>query len=856
MNLRQALLLGGSLAAALITATNTSLAQSSVFTYQGRLADNGLPANGTYDFQFGIYSAAELGTSLGLLTNRPTEVSNGLFTVILDFGSGVFDGSARWLELGVRTNGSAGAYVLLSPRQELTATPYALRAAQYGGPVADGQLSSTVVSGAGAANAAAAANTPGAIVKRDSSGNFAAGAVTASSLSGDGSNLSNLDASKLTAGTLADARLSANVALLNAPNTFTASNTFVGAVSATNANNALSGSFTGPLTGDVTGNVVGNLIGAASSATNFTGALNGDVIGAQGATVVASVGGQTAANVAAGASTANSATSANTAGTIVKRDASGNFAAGTITGNLSGNATTATTAVNFTGPLAGDVTGTQGATVVGSVGGQSAANVASGAVAGNAATEVNVPGTIVKRDGAGNFAAGSISADSVSAGTIAGDGAGVTNLNGTNIVGGTVGNAQLASGAAVANLLASGQSGVASDGIIFSTNPASSSLASAGYVRIGKTVFGVDTWDQRASMPIAGRANHTPVWTGTEMIIWGGYSYNNAYISFGDGARYNPASNIWTIMATNGAPRSRYDHTAVWTGTEMIIWGGHNPTNWVSFADGARYNPLTDSWAPVSTNGAPSPRAGHTATWTGSEMVVWGGYADSGSNYLNSSDGARYNPTLDTWAPMATNTLLASRWGHVAVWTGSRVVVWGGAIASYTTVPGFGDGAIYNPVADSWAAMTTNGAPSPRYYHAAVWTGTEMIIWGGGRDSGSIYLGDGRRYNPSSDSWTPTTASSAPAARYGHIAVWTGSEMIVWGGWGGSYLNTGARYNPSSDSWQATTTTGAPAAHYVPGAVWTGAEMIFSGGSNGTYPYFSDIFSYAPPMTLYFYLKP
>ncbi len=108
---------------------------------------------------------------------------------------------------------------------------------------------------------------------------------------------------------------------------------------------------------------------------------------------------------------ATTATSANTASTIVARDASGNFAAGTITANLSGNATTATTATNFSGSLAGDVTGTQGATVVSLVGGQTAANVAAATVLANAATNANTASTIVKRDASGNFAAGTITAN-------------------------------------------------------------------------------------------------------------------------------------------------------------------------------------------------------------------------------------------------------------------------------------------------------------------------------------------------------------------------------------------------------------------------------------------------------------
>src|SRR6266480_996420 len=82
------------------------------------------------------------------------------------------------------------------------------------------------------------------------------------------------------------------------------------------------------------------------------------------------------------------------------------------------------------------------------------------------------------------------------------------------------------------------------------------------------------------------------------------------------------------------------------------------------------------------------------------------------------------------------------------------------------------------------------------------------------------------------DSWTATSTTSAPAARSAHTAVWTGSEMIVWGGQNPSRLNTGGRYNPSTDSWTATSTTSAPAGRYFHTAVWTGREMIVWGGQN------------------------
>lgn len=108
--------------------TSLSSAQNTSFTYQGRLIGPGGPADGTYDIRFALYTNA-LGTiATGVLTNSAVAVSSGLFTTSLDFGN-VFDGTAYWLELGVRPSSLGGDFSVLAPRQALTAAPYALQAA-------------------------------------------------------------------------------------------------------------------------------------------------------------------------------------------------------------------------------------------------------------------------------------------------------------------------------------------------------------------------------------------------------------------------------------------------------------------------------------------------------------------------------------------------------------------------------------------------------------------------------------------------------------------------------------------------------------------------------------------------------
>jgi hypothetical protein len=107
---------------------STLLAQGTAFTYQGRLSNGSNPAGGNYDFRFTIWNA-ESGGSLvdGTVGTNALALSNGLFTLTLDFGAGIFTGADRWLEINVRTNGT-GSFATLGPRQKLTATPYAVTA--------------------------------------------------------------------------------------------------------------------------------------------------------------------------------------------------------------------------------------------------------------------------------------------------------------------------------------------------------------------------------------------------------------------------------------------------------------------------------------------------------------------------------------------------------------------------------------------------------------------------------------------------------------------------------------------------------------------------------------------------------
>jgi N-acetylneuraminic acid mutarotase len=345
---------------------------------------------------------------------------------------------------------------------------------------------------------------------------------------------------------------------------------------------------------------------------------------------------------------------------------------------------------------------------------------------------------------------------------------------------------------------------------------------SSGNISEGASQCIDDTWTPTSTTNApAARQDHTAVWTGNEMIVWGGYA--GGVNGLNTGGRYNSSTDSWTPISTTNAPAARWGHTAVWTGSEMIVWGGG--ANGSDLNTGGRYNPSTDSWTAISTTNAPAARIFHTAVWTGSEMIVWGG-EDNNGVVLNT--GARYNPSTDSW----TATSLSggpARVGHSAVWTGSEMIIWGGQDngANYLNT-----GERYDPNTDSWTATSTTGAPSARAGNTAVWTGSEMIVWGGGFYDGTNHnLNTGGRYIPGTDSWTATSTSNVPAGRYHHTAVWTGRQMIVWGGTNGVFLNTGGRYNPSSDSWAVTSVGTVRNLHT---AVWTGSQMIVWGGEDSS----------------------
>ena len=391
-----------------------------------------------------------------------------------------------------------------------------------------------------------------------------------------------------------------------------------------------------------------------------------------------------------------------------------------------------------------------------------------------------------------------------------------------------------------------------------------------------------DYWENAGGIALE-RTGHTAIWTGSEMIIWGGFSLANGGTNPVEGGKYNPVTDSWAAINTLNAPIGRTYHSAIWTGTEMIIWGGANNE------PGGIYNPANDSWSSINSTNEPTSRAYHSAVWTGDEMIIWGGMDENGFNIT----GAKYDPNTDTWNAISTSQSPEARRFHSTIWTGDEMIVWGGFIDNVAT--DLNTGGRYNPVNDSWLPTNTSSiwTSQSRRSHSALWTGDEMIIWGGNRtrNGNTSNVIGGSRYTPHNDEWVQMSISNEPEGRSSHFAIWTGDEMIIWGGngddpggkykpstnswstvsqvnsppqgnifqqtviWAGSEMivwgggpeaqNSGGRYNPISDSWVETSVPGPLSGRWEHTATWTGTEVYFIGGYDGV-RYQTNIGSYSP----------
>lgn len=282
------------------------------------------------------------------------------------------------------------------------------------------------------------------------------------------------------------------------------------------------------------------------------------------------------------------------------------------------------------------------------------------------------------------------------------------------------------------------------------------------------------------------------VWAGDQMLVAGRATDGSGIVVLS----YEPGSDTWSTSPTLPSDREAVGGV-VWTGTELILAGGdeHYPdrTAWA-------YSPETSQWRQLPDLPG-SDVAGIEGIWIGTEALFFGGFGGSTTPTL------AYDPNTNSWRRLA---IPQGPWieGHRMIWTGTRVIVYSGHSG-----PGLPARLlIYDPASNAW--LESSPLPIvPRERMAGAWTGARLVLWGGFDSAGapdvdgdSIY-GDGAAYDPDSDTWT-ILADAPLGDRCDHTATWTGTALVIVGGMPScgdpNVLAYGdaASYDPSTDEWE------------------------------------------------------
>lgn len=328
--------------------------------------------------------------------------------------------------------------------------------------------------------------------------------------------------------------------------------------------------------------------------------------------------------------------------------------------------------------------------------------------------------------------------------------------------------------------------------------------------------------------PLEPRGGHSVIWTGEEVIVWGGEGNESGSVLYSDGAAYDPITDTWRLIAPSPLSPRRY-HVAVWTGEEMLVVGGVHET------DAAAYEPTTDTWRSVAGSpirlgpGVGGPIEGVTgAVWTGSELVIW---------QVSTDEVAAYDPAADEWTLLPPTGLEA---GNGALRTdGVDVYAFGGSAGPWD-----------NPLrparleGEQWVQLPSVDLSTDNVTLGAVptltaWDGEKFVAWS---DSGN----EGKTVALAPN--TPEWAEIGPIPVHGCEGLGepiAGAGGIVAFGWCDNSL---AIHSSATGTWTQSTVPGYPTARYT---VWTGSELINWGDTccygTGGAPFNVDAWRYRPP---------
>jgi hypothetical protein len=289
-------------------------------------------------------------------------------------------------------------------------------------------------------------------------------------------------------------------------------------------------------------------------------------------------------------------------------------------------------------------------------------------------------------------------------------------------------------------------------------------------------------WDTLPPAPIATRESPSIAWTGEEMLVWGGVSGHAKPILHADGAAYDPRSRSWRQLPAAPLTPRQYA-SAAWTGTELVIWGGYTNTDGSAIAnDGAAYNPVTNRWRKLAPSPLPA-QATALAVWDGRRVVILS---------TNSNRARAYDPAADRWqllTPPKPAEGMTPAWRYALRINDHRVLLWSHAETS-TSLGRNGVSVrvattmlLYDDSTDEWQRIPAAANTVPDI-HEAFWTGTEVIVRGDMRDCDSCQGPPGPEvvasYRPDTNTWARLPSEPLEQGVIGgggRNSVWTGAAL-------------------------------------------------------------------------------
>ena len=398
---------------------------------------------------------------------------------------------------------------------------------------------------------------------------------------------------------------------------------------------------------------------------------------------------------------------------------------------------------------------------------------------------------------------------------------------------------------------------------------------------------GVGTWKKIGSLKVK-RYFAGASWIPKHkcVVIWGGSSKWPDQRELRSGQCYWAEKDEWVTMAIKDAPTQRIFAGAATDGSKFIFWGGCKLDTFgrqYSFhSTGGIYDPKKNSWE-IMSYGGPHERKDPFVTYGNKHIIVFGGAApyEKHTTVLNSGGGYdlkkhRWDPKMEIDAD-GEPECPKGRSDFAAVWTGKKLVVWGGHWPRSWPNPhinedySWGDGAMWDykkKKGGKWTSISTENAPPAHYGMKSVWAEELklMLMFGGRSFDGTRHTTHGRVYafDPAKNKWVAKDNESGQPPRIEHGAVWTGKKLIVWGGLAVipdeagntklDYTNSGGMYDPETDTWEPMSLEDAPSPRANHVMIWMDGRLLIAGGiglsrSAKEARALGDCYIYAPPPT-------